>query len=108
MVSKTLDLDLAGLVSALDPTGGFFGHDKVEGIASVAGGRKLVISNDSDSGLAGLSNDQPPYQLQAKTLPNGQQDSGEYLVVDTRKVSADGASVPTSTGTVTITVRGGR
>jgi len=38
--------------------------------------------------------------LHAKTLPNGQQDDGEYLAIDTSRLPA-----ATSTATVTITVR---
>ncbi|WP_050670385.1 esterase-like activity of phytase family protein [Luteipulveratus halotolerans] len=85
-VRSELFLDVAGLVSAIDPTGGFFGHDKVEGVAVLDHGRRLVISNDSDFGIDGLANDTAPFQLKAKTLPNGQQDTGELLDVDMRKV----------------------
>jgi hypothetical protein len=59
-----------------------------------------VISNDSDFGIAGLANDTPTFQLQAKILPNGQQDDGEYLSTDTRHL----ADAP-STASVTIEVR---
>jgi hypothetical protein len=93
-------LDLGGLLSRLDPTGGFFGHDKVEGVATTDGGRTVVVSNDSDFGIDGLANDTAPYQLHAKALPDGSQDDGEYLVVDTTRLPA-----ATSTATVTITVR---
>ena len=92
-------MDVAGLVTALDPTGRFFGHDKVEGVAAVDGGKTLIISNDNDFGIAGLTNDTPPFQLEAKLLPGGKQDDGEYLAIDTTKLPAT-----TSTTTVTITV----
>jgi hypothetical protein len=98
-VSKARDLDLGGLVSSLDPTGGFFGHDKVEGVATIDGGKTLVISNDSDFGIDGVTNTTPPYQLHAKILPNGKQDDGEFLSVDTTKLG----DAP-STATVTILV----
>jgi hypothetical protein len=98
-VSKSLYVDLGALVTSLDPTGGFFGHDKVEGVATTDGGRTIVVSNDNDFGVDGITNDTPPFQLQAKTLPNGTQDDGEYLAIDTRKLPA-----ATSTATVTITV----
>ncbi|HVV18941.1 MAG TPA: esterase-like activity of phytase family protein, partial [Pseudonocardiaceae bacterium] len=88
-----------GLVSSLDPTGGFFGHDKVEGVAALDHGRTIVLSNDSDFGVDGLANDAPPFQLHAKILPNGQQDDGEFLAIDTTRLPA-----ATSTATVTITV----
>ena len=97
--SKKVDVDLGGLLTRLDPTGGFFGHDKVEGVAALDGGRTLVISNDNDFGISGLTNSTPPFALQAKVLPNGQQDDGEYLAVRTDRL-AD----PVLTATVTITV----
>ncbi|WP_375485292.1 esterase-like activity of phytase family protein [uncultured Jatrophihabitans sp.] len=97
--SKTLDVDLGGLVTRLDPTGGFFGHDKVEGVAALDHGRTLVVSNDNDFGIDGLSNDAPPFRLHAKILPNGQQDDGEYLAVRTDRVDD-----PVLTATVTIRV----
>ena len=50
-VSKALNLDLGGLVSSLDPSGGFFGHDKIEGVTTLDGGRTIVVSNDSDFGI---------------------------------------------------------
>ncbi|KPM54263.1 3-phytase [Frankia sp. CcI49] len=101
-VGKKLDVDVAGLVSTLDPTGGFFGHDKVEGVATTDGGRTLVITNDNDFGINGVTNTAAPFQLKAKILPNGQQDDGAFLVVDTTRLPAG-----TSTATVTITVRNG-
>jgi hypothetical protein len=80
-VSKALNLDLGGLVSALDPSGGFFGHDKIEGVTTLDGGRTIVVSNDSDFGISGLTGDTPPFTLTPKILPNGQQDDGEFLVI---------------------------
>ena len=98
-VSKVLDVDLGGLLTTLDPTGGFFGHDKIEGVATTDKGRTLVISNDNDFGIDGVVNAAPPYQLQAKILPNGTQDDGEYLSIDTTKLAN-----PASTATVTLFV----
>ncbi|WP_030177021.1 esterase-like activity of phytase family protein [Streptomyces sp. NRRL S-813] len=99
-VAKSTYLDLGALVTGLDPAGGFFGHDKIEGLATTDGGRTIVVSNDSDFGVDGVSNDAAPYGLHAKILPDGLQDDGEYLAVDTTKLPA-----ATSTATVTITVR---
>jgi hypothetical protein len=87
-VSSQLFLDIGGLVSAIDPTGGFFGHDKVEGVAVLDGGKRVILSNDNDFGISGLENDAPPFQLAAKILPNGHQDDGELLAVDLSKVPA--------------------
>jgi Esterase-like activity of phytase len=86
---KSLYLDLGGFVTSIDPTGGFFGHDKVEGVAALNGGKRLVISNDSDFGIVGLTGATPPFQLTPKILPNGQQDDGEFLVVDVPRVPAE-------------------
>jgi len=98
-VTKSLDVDLGGLLTQLDPTGGFFGHDKVEGVATTDHGRTLIVGNDNDFGVAGLANTTTPYQLAPKLLPNGQQDDGEYLAVETSKVGD-----PTSAATVSISV----
>jgi hypothetical protein len=80
-VTKVLNLDLGALVSSLDPSGGFFGHDKVEGVTTLDGGRTIVVSNDSDFGISGLTGTTPPFTLTPKLLPNGQQDDGEILVI---------------------------
>jgi hypothetical protein len=98
-VRKTPGVDLGGLLTGLNPNGTFFGHDKIEGVASTDGGRTLVISNDSDFGIDGLANDAPPFRLHAKTQPGGGQDDGEFLEVDTAKLPA-----ATSTARVTVTV----
>ncbi|MDT5301410.1 MAG: hypothetical protein QOG79_4652 [Mycobacterium sp.] len=75
MASKTLKLDLGALVTELNATGEFFGHDKVEGLATPDGGNTLMIANDSDFGLAGLASEPPPFTLKPKTLANGSQDA---------------------------------
>jgi hypothetical protein len=99
MASKTLKVDLGGLLTQLNGKGEFFGHDKVEGLATPDGGRTLMISNDSDFGLAGLASKTPPFTLKPKMLANGRQDTGEFLVVDTTKLPAR-----TQTRTVAIKV----
>lgn len=100
VAAKTLDLDLGGLLTELNPQGKFFGHDKVEGVAVLNGGRTLVVSNDNDFGIDGLANDTPPFQLHAKILPDGTQDDGEYLSIDLRRIH----DTPTGS-TVTILVK---
>jgi hypothetical protein len=100
-VRKSLDVDLGALLTRLDPAGGFFGHDKVEGVATTDGGRTIVVSNDNDFGVDGITNAAPPFQLHTKTLPNGTQDDGEYLVIDTTRLPA-----ATRTATVRIRVTG--
>lgn len=87
-VRTTLFLDVAGLVTAINPAGKFFGHDKVEGVAVLDGGRRVVLSNDSDFGIDGLTDGTAPYRLAVKTLPDGTQDAGQLLEVDLSKVPA--------------------
>lgn len=99
-VAKKSNLDLSALLATLNADGKFFGHDKVEGVATVDGGKTLYIANDSDFGLEGANGEQPPFTLKAKTLPNGVQDSGEILLVDTTKLPAK-----TATKTVTLQVK---
>jgi Esterase-like activity of phytase/Bacterial Ig domain len=101
--TKTLKLDLSGLLRSLSPKGDFFGHDHVEGLISRDGGNTLIIANDSDFGLAGLADGPsatPPFQLKPKMLPNGTQDSGEILVVDTTRL-------PATTEPVTVPIKVG-
>ncbi|HJT90394.1 MAG TPA: esterase-like activity of phytase family protein [Mycobacterium sp.] len=100
VASKTLKLDLSALLVELNAKGEFFGHDKVEGLATPDDGKTLVIANDSDFGLAGIESDTPPFALKPKTLANGGQDTGEFLVVDTTKL-------PTQTRTVTVPIKVG-
>lgn len=87
-VTKTGNLDLSALLVSLDDEGRFFGHDKIEGIATLDGGKTVYIANDSDFGLAASTGEQPPFGLKPKTLPDGVQDTGEVLAVDTTKLPA--------------------
>jgi len=84
--AKTLKLDLGGFLTELNSAGMLFGHDRVEGMATPDGGSTIVLSNDSDFGLLGLGPASEPGTLKPKTLPNGRQDSEEFLVVDTTKL----------------------
>ncbi|MBF6228436.1 esterase-like activity of phytase family protein [Nocardia abscessus] len=99
-VAKKSNLDLGGLLDGLDADGKFFGHDKIEGVATHDGGRTLYIADDSDFGIDAATGDQPPFGLKPKLLANGMQDSGEVLMVDTTKLPAE-----TQTKTITITVK---
>ncbi|MFB7877334.1 esterase-like activity of phytase family protein [Nocardia sp. NPDC056064] len=87
-VAKTGNLDLSALLVSLDDKGRFFGHDKIEGIATLDGGKTVYIANDSDFGLAASTGERPPFGLKPKTLPDGVQDTGEVLAVDTTKLPA--------------------
>ncbi|RIX27872.1 esterase-like activity of phytase family protein [Amnibacterium setariae] len=98
--AKSLRLDLGALLTSLNPQGAFFGHDKIEGVAVTDRGRKLIVSNDSDFGIAGTTGDTAPFTLAPKTGPDGKVDAGEFLVVDLTKVQH-----PTSTATVSLNRR---
>ena len=100
-VSKSLYLDVTALLTTLDPQARFFSHDKLEGVAVIDGGNKLVISNDSDFGIDGLTNSVAPFQLHAKVSPvTGKQDDGEYLVIDLTQLPASVSSATVTINTV--------
>jgi hypothetical protein len=97
---KQASVDVGGLVSQLDPTGTFFGHDKVEGVATADAGRTLYLSNDDDFGIDTIAVDPDgTWTVHQKTLPaTGRADNGEILKVDTTKL-------PAVLKTVTVTIR---
>jgi hypothetical protein len=99
-VTKALTLDLGAYLTSLNPRGFFYGHDKVEGVAVVDHGRKLVIANDSDFGIIGVTGTTAPFTLVAKIQPDGTPDDGEILTIDLTKVTT-----PNSTATVTLRLR---
>lgn len=100
-VGKTLGFDVGALLDALDPGGRFFAHDKLEGVFVDAGGERIFLSNDSDFGID-VENTAAPYQLRAKIRPaTGSQDTGEILVIDTRRLPADLRGAPTALGSTT-------
>lgn len=99
--AESLYLNYAGLVSAIDRTGMYFGHDKVEGVAiDPTDPNRVYISNDSDFGITDLpktgTNPNPADgDTRAigtgaqKFLPDGRtQDFGEVLLVDLSQVPA--------------------
>ncbi len=86
VANKSLKVDLSAMLSQLNRDGEFFGHDKIEGLATPDGGTTLVISNDNDFGLDGVEPGIPPLKLKPKTVPNGTPDGGEFLVVDTYRL----------------------
>lgn len=94
-VEKTLALDLAALLHALDPSDRLYPHDKLEGLAVQAGGDRLVIASDSDFGV-----DAAAGALTRKLDPaTGETDFTEVLVVDRTRLPAR-----TITTTVPLTV----
>jgi hypothetical protein len=103
-VTQTLYLDVDALLTQLNPTDAFFDHDKVEGVAALEGGKRIVISNDNDFGISGAkaaaTESGLPWQLVPKIQPaTGKQDDGEYLEVDMSALPAQLSST-----TVTINV----
>jgi hypothetical protein len=102
VAQKQSYLDIGSLVSQLDPTGAFFGHDKVEGVATADAGKTLYLSNDDDFGIDSIAVDPDgAWTVHQKTLPaTGRPDNGEILKVDTTRLPAVLKSV-----TVTIHVR---
>ena len=98
-VSKQLYLDLSATLAAIDPAGTLFGHDKVEGVFPMDGGTKLLIANDSDFGIKGVTGTTAPFTLVPKILADGTQDDGEYLEVDLSKLPA---AVTSTTETITV------
>jgi hypothetical protein len=100
-VKQQVYLDVDAFLLGLDPSGTFFSHDKLEGVAVLNGGKRLVLSNDNDFGISGISNTAAPWQLIPKVSPTtGKQDEGEYLEIDTSDLPAP----DTASATVTITV----
>jgi multidrug efflux pump subunit AcrA (membrane-fusion protein) len=88
------------VVTQLDPSGAFFAHDKVEGVATTDGGRTLYISNDNDFGIDTIAVDPSGlWTVHQKTLPpTGEVDHGVILKVDMTKL-------PATTRTATVTIR---
>ncbi|MET9479018.1 esterase-like activity of phytase family protein [Streptomyces sp. NPDC006638] len=83
-------LNVGTLVSQLDPTGKFFAHDKVEGVAAADGGKTLYLSNDDDFGIDTIAVDPDgKWTIHQKVLPpTGRTDNAEILKVDTTKLPA--------------------
>ena len=74
------------MLTELNDRGEFFGHDKIEGLATPDGGKTLVVANDSAFGLAGIESQTPPFKLK-QVLANWLPDTGEFPVVDTTKLA---------------------
>jgi hypothetical protein len=92
-------LNVGSLVSQLDPSGTFFAHDKVEGVATANAGKTLYLSDDDDFGIDTIAVDPDgKWTVHQKVLPStGRIDNGEILKVDTTKL-------PAVLKTVTVTV----
>jgi Esterase-like activity of phytase/Bacterial Ig domain len=104
-LSSTLYLDVDKLLTELNPTNAFYDHDKVEGVAELEGGKRLILSNDNDFGISGVTGvlnsenkEVGPWTLVPKIQPaTGKQDDGEYLEIDM-------SALPPQTSTATVTI----
>ena len=121
-VSKTPYLEIGTLLNQLDPSGAFFSHDKIEGVATTDGGKTVYLSNDSDFGMDHLlGQDEAACEASAESdttacAPVKDPATGEYLVhqktldasgaVDDGEVlRVDVAKLPLVLGTATVTLK---
>jgi hypothetical protein len=103
-------LDVGALISGIYAATGtkFYSHDKIEGVAYIPNtpyGPAIVVSNDSDFNVGGVSAGSAPYQYVGKNTlnPAGIDDDGEFLIIYLDRLSA-ADTAPTSTATVTFNV----
>ncbi len=121
-VSKTPYLEIGSVLNQIDPSGAFFSHDKIEGVATTDGGKTIYLANDSDFGMdhllgqdeaaceaSGLSDTSAcapvksattgKYLVHQKTLDaSGVVDDGEVLRVNVSKL-------PVVLGSATVTIK---
>ncbi|GAA5202044.1 hypothetical protein GCM10023322_83140 [Rugosimonospora acidiphila] len=121
-VSKTPYLEIGTVLNQLDPSGAFFSHDKIEGVASADGGQTLYLANDSDFGMDHLlGQDEAACEASGLTdttacSPVKSTTTGKYLVhqktLDASGVVDDGevlkvnvSKLPAVLGTATVTIK---
>ncbi|MGC4110140.1 MAG: esterase-like activity of phytase family protein [Nocardioides sp.] len=121
-VSKVPYVEIGSLLNQLDPSGAFFSHDKIEGVATTDGGRTVYLSNDSDFGMDHLlGTDEAACEASGESdttacSPVKDPDTGEYLVhqktLDASGVVDDGeilkidvTDLPPVLGTATVTLK---
>ncbi|HXB47701.1 MAG TPA: esterase-like activity of phytase family protein [Streptosporangiaceae bacterium] len=121
-VSKTPYLEIGTLLNQMDPSGAFFSHDKIEGVATTDGGRTIYLSNDSDFGMDHLlGQDEAACEASGETdttacTPVKDPAAGQYLVhqktLDASGVVDDGevlkvdvSKLPLVLGTATVTIK---
>ncbi|AEV87016.1 hypothetical protein ACWT_5999 [Actinoplanes sp. SE50] len=121
-VGKSPYLDLGSVLNQLDPSGRFFGHDKIEGVATSDGGRVLYLANDSDFGIDHLlGRDEAACEASGLSdttacAPVKSATTGKFLVhqktLDAAGVADDGellrvdlAKLPVVLGSTTVTIR---
>jgi hypothetical protein len=120
-VSKTPYLEIGSLLNQLNPSGSFFSHDKIEGVATTDGGKTVYLSNDSDFGMDHLlGTDEAACEASGLTdttacAPVKDPATGEYLVhqktLDASGVVDDGeilkvdvSKLPPVLGTASVTI----
>lgn len=87
VAEKRLEVDVLALLEGLDPRGRIFAHDKLEGLAVIDGGRRVVIANDSDFGVDAPSAGEG--RIAPKRAPTtGDVDFGEVLWIDLARLPA--------------------
>lgn len=96
---KRLEVDVLALLEGLDPRGRVFPHDKMEGLAVIDGGRRVVIACDSDFGVDAPAAGEG--RIAPKSAPTtGAADFGEVLWIDL-------ARLPATTRAIEVRVRVG-
>src|SRR5262249_51016113 len=94
-VTKVLKVDVLKELAALGKLGSIYGHDKIEGLSIIDGGRQLVISNDDDFGIT--STDPSSFNIAPKIVPTtGKADSTELLFIDLQNLPSQSASATVS------------
>jgi len=99
--AKTLVVDLLAEFANTGRLGTLYPHDKIEGMQVIDGGRRLVLSNDDDFGVAPGST---PFSVVPKVepaVPGAPTDGTQLLFVDLQNLPARPA-----TATVQIDVEG--
>src|SRR5262249_11488156 len=91
-VSKVLSVDL---LNALGNLAALYGHDKVEGMTLLDGGRRLVLSNDDDFGI---TNGASLGTVATKTLPTYPGNPADF----TQLLFIDLTTLPAHTATATV------
>ncbi|HEY2079962.1 MAG TPA: esterase-like activity of phytase family protein, partial [Streptosporangiaceae bacterium] len=121
-VSKTPYLEIGTLLNQMDPSGAFFSHDKIEGVATTDGGKTVYLSNDSDFGMDHLlGQDEAACEASGETdttacAPVKDPATGQYLVhqktlnasgvVDDGEVlKVDMSKLPLVLGPATVTLK---
>ena len=101
-VAKTLDTRCRRAARPARPARALLRHDKLEGVFVDPRRGRIILSNDSDFGVGGVTHTAPPFHLKPKRNPaTGRPDDGEFLVIEPRRIPGR-----VSAATVTLAVVG--